>query len=144
MSDRQRLLGGERRGNHALVDRAGDDVHEGDDPEQPGPLQADVPAEPQDDGSLPLLRDARGEGREDADDRSTGHPRRRSRGGRQGEADAGDQDEEEDGHDVEDHDDAPFEIVWSSRRRSAAENPWADASARARVTMARSSASRAA
>ena len=47
-------------------------------------------------------------------------------------------------HDVEDHDDAPLVIAWSSRRRSAAVNPRAEASARARVTIARSSASRAA
>src|SRR5262249_17328343 len=110
-------------------------------------------------GALPLLGHSRGQrddqAQHDTRDAPGGRPRHyRCRGPR-----ASERDEEKDRYDVRlqpgtstdgllgwlallreiDHVDAPFEIELSSRRRSAAENPRTDASARARRTIARSS-----
>ena len=54
---RQRLLGGEAGRDRALIDPGRHAIDERHDPEQPRPAQADEPAEPEDDGALPLLGD---------------------------------------------------------------------------------------
>ena len=63
---RQRLLCGEARRDHALIDPRRHRVDERHDPEEAGTSETDVASEPQDDRALPLLGDAWRGGRQDA------------------------------------------------------------------------------
>ena len=56
---RQRLLGREARGDHALIDPPRHRIDERHDPEEARAAQADVAAQPQHDRALPLLGDLR-------------------------------------------------------------------------------------
>jgi hypothetical protein len=124
----QRLFGSEPGRDHALVDRTDDRVDEGNDPEEAGPAHADESAKTEHDGPFPLLGDAGRHGRNHTERNADRHPDEGAGECGQREAAADDHQQDDDGYDVEDHDEAPLVMEVRARRRSAAENPFAEAS----------------